>query len=248
MASISADSVQIRIPVYDYSARKLIVRSLSRGASVQEGASRKQNFVEALSNISLSLGDGDRLGIVGNNGSGKTTLLRLLSGIYQPTHGLIVVSGRVTSLLDMTFGIEPDLTGRESVILRAQLLGVPRRTIVDKLDEIQDFSGLKEFFDLPTRTYSSGMFLRLAFSVSTILSPEILIMDEWLSVGDEDFRGKAELKLKQMVSETSILIVASHSRSLIEESCNKAIWLESGRVKLAGTPQAVCSAYFASPI
>lgn len=244
MASITANSVQIEIPVYDYSAKNLLVRSFSKPRGTSFGAEPKRGIVDALGEVSLTLQDGDRLGIIGKNGSGKTTLLRLFSGIYQPTRGNIEVDGLVTSLLDMTFGIEPELTGRESVILRAQLLGIPRKKVIEKLQDIKEFSGLEGFFELPTRTYSSGMFLRLAFSVSTLLSPEILIMDEWLSVGDEDFRNKAEAKLRQMVNETKILIIASHSRELIENSCNKAIWLESGRIKLEGTPAQVCDAYF----
>lgn len=242
MASIELEDVSLEIPVFDYGIAKLL-----RGRSAKLASSaRHANAAtfKALSGVSVSLSEGDRLGIVGRNGAGKTSLLRLVSGVYAPTKGRLEISGKITSLLDISFGIEPELTGRESIYLRARILGVSRKDIEPREHEIVDFSGLGEFIDLPTRTYSSGMFVRLAFAISTILEPEILVMDEWLSVGDEEFRDRAEARLKTLVSESKILILASHSRELIEHTCNKAIWIENGQIRRDGTSKDVCAAYF----
>lgn len=242
VAEIELSNVGVSIPVYDYSARKLF-KSV-RNRSVDRKTHGKQRRVDALQDISFRLRDGDRLGIIGQNGAGKSTLLRVLSGVYSPTHGTITTNGKINSLLDISFGIEPDLTGRESIALRSSLLGLSRTEVVSRLGEIISFSGLGEFIDLPTRTYSSGMFVRLAFSIATVLEPEILIMDEWLSVGDESFKAKAEQRLQALVDSTSIVVIASHSRHLIESTCNRALLLEGGRVSLDAPPKEVCSAYF----
>lgn len=242
MAQIELSKVSVSIPVYDYSSRKLF-KSI-RNRSVDKKIVGKQQRVDALQDISFRLEDGDRLGIVGNNGSGKTTLLRLLSGVYSPTEGTLTSTGKVSSLLDISFGIERDLTGRESILLRTSLLGLSRKKVIRKLDEIISFSGLGEFIDMPTRTYSSGMFVRLAFSIATVLEPEILIMDEWLSVGDSSFRSKAQERLQSLVNSTSIVVIASHSRDLIERACDRVLLLKAGRIELDGPPREVCSAYF----
>lgn len=246
MSSILLQNASVRIPVFDYSARKLI-RSL-RSRSIDNLALSNQKTFDALSDISLDVCRGERLGVIGANGAGKTTLLRLLAGVYAPSTGTVMVAGQVTSLLDITFGIEPDLTGRESIFLRARILGLSKKAVSKRLEEIISFSGLGEFIDLPTRTYSSGMFVRLAFAIATILDPEILIMDEWLSVGDESFKHKAEARLLAMVEETDILVLASHSQELIEKVCSRVIWLDNGRLRMDGTAAEVCEAYFDSDI
>lgn len=242
MAHIELTHVSLDIPLYDYSATKLI-KSKSNLIS-SKGQKTTRNVVRALNDINFELRDGDRLGLVGKNGSGKTTLLRLLAGVYSPTGGTIQTEGRISSLLDISFGIEPDLTGRESIDLRARILGIPPSLVEPKKDSIIQFSGLGTFIDMPTRTYSSGMLVRLAFSITTLMTPEILIMDEWLSVGDEDFRKMAEKKLQSTVAQTKILVLASHSRELISHVCNRAIWLENGEVRASGEPVSVCEMYF----
>lgn len=244
MAEILLRHAGVDIPVYDYSAQKLLKairlkkKDLTPGPAIQS--------VTALQDLTLDLVSGDRLGIIGPNGAGKSTLLRVLSGVYVPTSGSITRVGNVSSLLDLSFGIEPELTGRESIELRGKILGIPRKVLRGISEEIITFSGLGSFIDLPTRTYSSGMFIRLAFSIVTALRPEILIMDEWLSVGDEDFRSRAETKLKELVAQTEILILASHSRELVEKSCTKVLYLERGRVIALGSPHEVCNLYFRS--
>ena len=180
----------------------------------------------------------------GHNGAGKSTLLRVLSGVYEPSFGAVKVDGAVGSLIDISLGIDLEATGRENIYLRGSLLGLSTKQILSKYDEIVEFSELGDFIDLPLRTYSSGMHLRLAFAVSTILNPEILLMDEWLSVGDEGFRQKAELRLNEIVQATKILIIATHSKDLILKTCNRALWLEHGKVRMDGCAKSVCSSYF----
>ena len=187
-------------------------------------------MVTALNQLNFSFGDGDRIGLVGHNGSGKTTLLRVLSGIYSPTRGSLKLKGRVASLLDVSSGVDPDATGFENIYLRGIMNGFKPSRIKDKIDEIADFTELGEYLNLPVRTYSSGMMLRLTFAISTSIEADILIMDEWLSVGDADFQSKAAERLKRLVDNASILIIASHSHELIQNVCNRLISLEHGHI------------------
>ena len=200
--------------------------------------------VRALSDVSLELQDGDRLGLVGHNGAGKSTLLRVLSGVFVPTSGTALIEGSVGSLIDVSLGVNPEASGKENIFLRGALLGLSKAEVRAKFDEIVDFSELGEFIEMPMRTYSSGMQLRLAFAVSTIVRPEILIMDEWLSVGDEGFKAKASERLTTVVDAAKILVLASHARELLEKVTNKVLWLEHGEVKMFGPSREVLNAYF----
>jgi lipopolysaccharide transport system ATP-binding protein len=182
--------------------------------------------------------------LLGHNGAGKSTLLRALGRVYAPSKGEAQITGEVGSLIDISLGINPEATGRENVFIRGQLLGLTKQQIATKYQEIVDFAELGDFMEMPVRTYSSGMHLRLAFAVSTVVRPEILLMDEWLSVGDADFQQKAEQRLRSLVSETKILAIATHSRALVEAVCNRAIWLEHGQLKMDGPIAEVVSAYF----
>jgi lipopolysaccharide transport system ATP-binding protein len=184
------------------------------------------------------------VGLVGHNGSGKTTLLRVLSGIYHPTQGQAKIQGECVSLINISLGIDPEATGRENIRLRSAMMGLTPAQTNERIDEIIDFSGLGDFIDMPFRTYSSGMQLRLAFAVSTAIRPQILVMDEWLSTGDEDFKQRAEQRMKDVVHATEILILASHSRELLLANCNRVIWLERGQVRMDGGAEEVASAYF----
>src|SRR5690606_4716575 len=201
-------------------------------------------IVRGLDNVSLAFRDGDRVGLIGHNGSGKTTLLRVLSGIYTPTHGSAVIDGHCVSLINIQLGIDPDATGRENIRLRSAMMGMLPKEIDEKFDAIAEFSGLGDFLDMPFRTYSSGMQLRLAFATSTSVRPEILIMDEWLSTGDEDFKERANKRMHELVGSTKILVLASHSRELLMKNCNRVLWLEHGHLKMDGPTQEVLSAYF----
>jgi lipopolysaccharide transport system ATP-binding protein len=200
--------------------------------------------IEALKNLDLEISTGDRLGIMGHNGSGKSTLLRLLSGIYEPSSGKIERSGSISSLVDISLGINAESTGRENIFLRGKLMGLSKKEIDEKIDEIIEFSELGDYINLPVRIYSSGMLLRLAFSVSTSITADILIMDEWLSVGDGAFAERASNRLRELVDSSEILVIASHTRSLIEETCNKVVWLEHGVIKKVGSVAEIVPEYF----
>jgi lipopolysaccharide transport system ATP-binding protein len=200
--------------------------------------------IEALKDIDLQIVAGDRIGIVGHNGSGKSTLLRLLSGVYEPSSGKIKRLGTVSSLVDISLGINGENTGRENIFLRGKLMGLTKKEIDQKIDEIIEFSELGDYINLPVRIYSSGMLLRLAFSVSTSITADILIMDEWLSVGDGAFAERSSQRLKNLVDESEILVVASHTRELLEETCNKIVWLEHGLIRKVGPTQEILPEYF----
>jgi lipopolysaccharide transport system ATP-binding protein len=245
MASIEFNNVCVDFPIYNASGRSL-KNKLAQVATGGKLGSNEQGLVvvRALEGLSFTLKDGDRVGLLGHNGAGKSTLLRLLSGVYWPSSGSAAVTGKIGSLIDISLGIDPEITGRQNAYLRGGLLGISKAEITKQMDGIIEFSELGNFIDMPMRTYSSGMHLRLAFSISTILRPEILLMDEWLSVGDESFKHKAEERLADMVQSTNILVIASHSREVILKTCNRVIWLEHGRVKMDGNPETIISEYF----
>jgi lipopolysaccharide transport system ATP-binding protein len=247
-ARIILEEVAVDFPIYNAANRSLKNRVLNAAAG---GFIERQHdgvvVVHGLESISLEIKPGDRIGLVGHNGAGKTTLLRVLSGIYHPTRGRITIQGEVTSLINISLGIDPESTGRENIILRSAMMGLSPAQTKEREDEIIEFSGLGDFIDMPFRTYSSGMQLRLAFSVSTCIRPQILIMDEWLSTGDQDFRDRAEKRLKEVVSSTEILVLASHSMQLLEKNCNRLLWLDRGRVRMDGGFAEVAEAYFNTP-
>lgn len=245
MAKIQFAQAGVEIPIFNASSRSLKTRFLQMATGGMLSADQSGHVVvHALQDLNFTLSDGDCVGLVGHNGAGKSTLLRVLSGVYHPTHGRVVLQGRVGSLIDVSLGIDHEATGRENIFLRSVLLGLSQKEVVTKLDEVIEFSGLGDYIDMPVRTYSSGMHLRLGFSISTVIRPEILLMDEWLSVGDENFKHKAEAHLAELVQSTKILVIASHSRDLIMKTCNRVLWLEHGRIKRDGTPDEVCRAYF----
>jgi lipopolysaccharide transport system ATP-binding protein len=245
MASIEFSNVCVDFPIYNANGRSLKKRLIQVATGGQLGADQQGRVVvRALENLSFSMKDGDRVGLLGHNGAGKSTLLRLLSGVYAPSSGTAHVSGEIGSLIDISLGIDSEATGRENIYLRGGLLGMSRSEINKQIDEIIEFSELGDFVDMPLRTYSTGMHLRLAFAVSTIVRPEILLMDEWLSVGDEGFKHKAEIRMTELVQATNILVIASHSRDLVLHTCNRLIWLEHGKIRMDGDPQSVAAAYF----
>lgn len=186
--------------------------------------------VRALQNICLDLKEGNRLGVVGHNGAGKSTLLRVISGVYEPTEGFMNIKGKITSMIDLSLGMDGEATGIENIFLRGALLGFNRKWLSSKISDIVDFAGLGDFIRMPLRTYSTGMQMRLAFSISTLVQPEILLMDEWLNVGDADFQEKAQHRLQEIVDKSSILVIATHSAELVAKVCNRTIRLERGNL------------------
>jgi lipopolysaccharide transport system ATP-binding protein len=245
MAKITLKQASVVLPIFNSSSRSItntLVSAATGGVlTAQKGG---HISIEALKNLDLEIVSGDRIGIVGHNGSGKSTLLRLLSGIYEPSSGEIERSGSISSLVDISLGINPESTGRENIFLRGKLMGLSRKEIDEKIEEIIEFSELGDYINLPVRIYSSGMLLRLAFAVSTSITADILIMDEWLSVGDGSFAERASKRLKELVDNSEILVVASHTRSLIEETCNKVVWLEHGVIRKIGPVAELVPEYF----
>ncbi|RYH52118.1 MAG: ABC transporter ATP-binding protein [Alcaligenaceae bacterium] len=230
MASISLKNVSVNFPIYGAGASSF---KKTLAASVTGGRFGKETgvaVVQALSNINLELKSGDRLGLIGHNGAGKSTLLRTLAGIYEPSSGEFSRVGSVASLIDPSLGIEADATGFENIMLRGLVMGLSKKEVDALLPDISEFSGLGDYLAMPVRTYSTGMMMRLAFSISTSIKADILLMDEWLSVGDAEFTEKAELRMKEMVAGSGILILASHSPDLIAKECNRVVRLEHGRL------------------
>lgn len=232
MSRIQLFSAGVRFPIYDARHRSLKQRLLAAATGGKIVRSPGQvPVIESLRDVSLDIREGERVALWGHNGAGKTTLLRVLAGVYHPSSGSISVDGTVTSLLEATFGMDPESTGWENIYLRGLFVGLNRSNIDSVIDDIAAFSELGGYLDMPVRTYSSGMILRLAFSVSTALAPDILLMDEWLSVGDESFRHKAEERLRRMVDKARILVIATHDPQLIRSVCNRVIWMEHGAVR-----------------
>jgi ABC-type polysaccharide/polyol phosphate transport system ATPase subunit len=206
--------------------------------------SNKSSFeVQALEHIDLTIGEGERLGIIGSNGAGKSTLLKLLAGIYPPTSGRRTVVGQISSLFDIALGFEHDANGWENIQYRGYLQGESPRSIRDKAQAIADFSELGEFLNMPVRYYSTGMMVRLAFSIATAINPEILIVDEVLSAGDMAFQGKARERMKALMANARAVIVVSHDLKLLPSLCDRAIWLDHGKMQLIGPTSDVIAAY-----
>jgi len=231
MNYVDAKNLSVEFPLFTNPSRSLKGKVLhaSTGGRFASSADSRM-VVKALDNLTFSIGKGERVGLLGHNGSGKTTLLRLLAGAYEPVSGSLNVQGRVASLLDLSLGMDHDATGYENIFLRGIMMGLSPKQIRDRTDEIADFTELGEYLDMPVRTYSSGMQLRLAFGVSTSVSADVLIMDEWLSVGDASFGVKAAKRLESFVNEASILVIATHDMALVERVCSRKIVLEQGRI------------------
>lgn len=245
MSLIRFEDVSIEFPIFNATGRSLTSRILqvATGGKLDSDAGGRV-LVRALENLSFQISPGERVGIIGHNGAGKSTLLRAMSRVYKPTTGSALVAGRVGSLIDISLGINPEATGRENIYIRGALLGLSKAEIKNRFDDIVSFSELGDFIEMPVRTYSSGMHLRLAFSVATSVVPQILLMDEWLAVGDENFVHKAENRLTNLVDATDILVIATHSEDLLRRVCNRAIWIERGRVIMDGPVDQIASSYF----
>nr|WP_041474364.1 ABC transporter ATP-binding protein [Erwinia sp. Ejp617] len=228
---IKCQQVGVKFPIFNSNQRSF-KKSLFGAASGGRIGSTKSGLVEveALKNITFELSRGDRLALIGHNGSGKTTMLRVLAGAYKPTSGKFESHGRVTSLIDPMMGMDGELTGLENIKLRGLFLGLSKVEIKNITEEVVEFSELGDFIKVPVRTYSSGMVLRLGFSISTAITPEILLMDEWMSVGDENFKKKAEQRLNDFISKAGIMVMATHDHNLAKSVCNKFIKLEHGEI------------------
>jgi ABC-type polysaccharide/polyol phosphate transport system ATPase subunit len=244
MARIQLDQVSVDLPVYSAGSRSLKAKLLP--SSRVAAGPRHQILVHALRDITCEFQAGDHVALVGRNGAGKSTLLTVLAGIYEPAYGRVRIEGRIAALLDISLGMEEDATGQENVMVRGRLLGMSRDEILERMPEIIEFAALGDHIDLPLRTYSSGMRLRLAFAISTCVAPDILLLDEVIGVGDAQFAKRASERMGQLIQRTQILVVASHNTTLLSELCNKAIWLEGGRIRQIGPAAEIMTAYQAS--
>lgn len=245
MAFIELKDFYAEFPIYNAHSRsiKQNVMRIATGGIVGED-SKGHTVIKALEGINLRIEEGERVALLGHNGAGKSTLLRVLSGVYAPTRGDIKIDGNVGSLIDISLGIDPEATGRQNIYIRGTMLGLRRSDVDRKINAIIEFSELGEFIDLPLRTYSTGMHMRLAFSASMMVQPDILLMDEWLSVGDEGFNQKADQRLNETVGASKIMVMATHSRERVLASCTRAIWLEHGQVRADGSVEQVIGEYW----
>ena len=243
MAAVALRNVTVQIPIYDVggsSLRKVILSKTVGGRFEQSGS---HLVVDALKDVSFEAHDGDRIALVGNNGSGKSTLLRVLSDVYPATAGTVQVVGEVSPMFDAMLGMSMDATGMENIWICGGLWGLSQTQIKDSLDDISEFTELGDYLNVPVRTYSTGMMLRLAFAIATVRDPEILLLDEVVGVGDSAFFEKAFRRLQGIIRRSQILFLASHIDDILRKVCNKAIWLDHGKLVQYGEFEKVIAAY-----
>jgi len=236
MAQVILDSVSVEFPVYGLSAQSLKKQLLRVSTGGVFGKAQNQDFVtiNALKNINLKLNPGDRLGLIGHNGAGKSTLLRVLSRIYEPTHGRAIIKGKVSALLDVMMGMDSESTGYENITIRGVFHGLTRREIRKKQEEIREFTELGDFLSMPVRTYSSGMLVRLAFGIATSIIPEILILDEVFGAGDASFMKKSSERMKSMIESSKVVVLSSHDTGIIQNNCNLIAVMGAGEIQYFG--------------
>lgn len=207
---------------------------------------RKQEYFWALKDIDLEIEKGEVVGFVGPNGAGKSTLLKVVSGVMKPTNGKVEVNGVISPMIELGAGFDSELTARENIFLNAAILGYSEEFIKSKFDEIVEFSELKEFLDVPVKNFSSGMIARLAFSIATVVDPEILVVDEILSVGDINFQEKSRKKMEEMIKGGTTVLFVSHSLATIKSICTRVVWIDHGKIKMIGDAKEVCDLYYKS--
>ena len=235
---ITVDNVSMKFKLMD-----------NKALSLKEFVTRKIkgdiNYKEfwALSDVSFSVKRGEVLGIIGRNGSGKSTLLKVISGILKPTRGTVECNGTIAPMLELGSGFDPDLTGRENVFLNGAVLGFNKKFLEEKYEDIVRFAELDRFMNVPIRNYSSGMMMRLAFAIATLVNPDILIVDEILAVGDAHFQERSKQRMHELMSGGTTVLLVSHSMDQIRQMCNRVLWLDGGKLKMIGETQEVCDAY-----
>ena len=232
-ARLGLRGVTVDLPVHSTGTRSLRRAFVHRGTGGRVGGQGRTLTVRALDDVSLSFADGDRVALVGGNGAGKTTLLRVLAGVYEPTAGRVWRDGRIGSLLDVLLGLDEDDTGRENIVTCALLRGVDPARARARIEEIAAFTELGSYLDMPVRTYSAGMRFRLGFAAWTSFEPDILLVDEWMAVGDRRFLDKAYRRLEAFADGVGIVVLASQDTALLRRVCSTAVLLESGRVRAA---------------
>jgi len=219
------------------------INSLKEYVTTSLRGKLKFNEFVALNDVSFNVEKGETLGLIGSNGAGKSTTLKLISGILKPTEGTIITRGNIVPMLELGAGFDLELTGKENIYLNGAILGYSKEYLESKYEEIVDFAEIRDFIDMPIRNYSSGMMARLAFSIASVVQPEILIVDEILAVGDAKFQEKSYKRMQELMSGGATVLFVSHDLDKIEEMCDHVIWLEKGKVKQYGTAKTVCKAY-----
>lgn len=207
---------------------------------------KKKEAFWALKDVSFEVKKGEVVGLIGSNGAGKSTLLKVVSGVMKPTKGKVIVNGVISPMIELGAGFDQELTARENIFLNGAILGYSKKFINEKFDDIVEFSELKDFLDVPVRNFSSGMTAKLAFSIATIVNPEILIVDEILSVGDIKFQEKSKNKMLEMIKGGTTVLYVSHSLESIKELCDKVIWIEHGKIVKMGETKEICDEYYKS--
>jgi len=240
---IETRKASVDFPIFDAKTRSLKKAVLGMVGGNIDSDSRKVPVIEALHDIDITIEEGDRVALVGHNGAGKSTLLRLLSGIYEPTRGSAIIQGRVAPVFDLGVGMDPEISGYENILIRGLFLGMNRKQMESRVDEIAEFTELGDFLAMPLRTYSTGMRVRLALGVVTSIDPEILLFDEGIGAVDAAFLEKAKGRLQELVQRAGLLVFASHSDEFLRQLCTSAIWMEHGRVKQTGDLREVLTAY-----
>ncbi len=248
MASIEVADLHVSFPLYHGTARSLRKTVAAAASSRLHEDPQRRMVVHALRGLSFSLGPGERLGLVGRNGAGKTTLLRTLAGIYEPVAGRVTVRGELHTLLDTNLGMNFDLTGRENIGLCGLYAGLRPRAIRALEDDVQEFADLGGFLDMPVRTYSSGMVIRLGFALATSIRPQVLLMDEWFLAGDSSFMLKARGRLEELVRHAEILVISTHQTDIIAAWCSKVLWMDQGALRMEGPPETVLPRYLGHPV
>ena len=233
----------VDFPIFDAKTRSLKKAFLGKAGGAIGRNSSDVVVVEALRDITMSLKEGDRVGLVGHNGAGKSTLLRLLSGIYEPTRGSARVEGRVAPVFDLGVGMDPEISGYENIVIRGMFLGMSRKQMLGKVDEIAEFTELGDYLNMPLRTYSTGMRVRVALGVVTSIDPEILLLDEGIGAVDAEFMKKARVRLQDLVARSGILVFASHSNEFLAQLCDQAMWIDHGQIREQGGIEQVVRAY-----
>ena len=235
MSSIYLENVHLEYPIYGINQRSLkkSILNIATGGKLKS-ANGSSIVVKALNNISFTLNDGDRLGLIGHNGSGKSTLLRVLAGVFAPKPGRVEINGEIASMLDINIGMQPELSGYENIKIRGMLLGLSKKEIEYLIPQIEEFTEIGNYLAVPIKKYSTGMAVRLAFALSTEVKPDILLIDEIFGAGDASFQLKAKKRMDSYVKKSNIVVMASHSTEIIKKYCNKVLWLKHGNVYAFG--------------
>ncbi len=246
---VKVDGVSMRFNLgieKNYSLKQAMIEAFSAKKRAEKKANKAKNQFWALTDVSFDVKPGEVMGFVGTNGAGKSTLLKIVAGVMKPTKGVVEVRGNVCPMIELGAGFDSDLTARENIYLNGSVMGYNKHFLDSKFDEIVEFSELQDFMEVPVKNFSSGMIARLAFSIATIVDPEILIVDEILSVGDAAFQKKSEAKMRSLIGGGTTVLYVSHSAKSIKSLCDRVVWLDHGKVMMIGEAETVCNEYLRS--